>query len=495
MIMQVQNRESMAVTAAALRAPSLQSRRHSLVLLTVALLLALASVARAANSPTARRLSNEFAAIVEEVSPTVVHIATVKMIEPGEGGRMPGGQMPEFFERFFGVPMPEGKQRRRGLGSGVIVSSDGYVLTNNHVVEDATRLTVKLKDGREFEAETIGTDPATDIAVVQIDGENLPVAELGDSDTLSVGEFILAIGNPLGLDRTVTSGIVSATGRANVGIAEYEDFIQTDAAINLGNSGGPIVDMKGKVVGVSTAIFSQTGGSMGIGFAVPINMAQSVMNSIIEKGEVVRGWLGVSIQDLTSELAKALETDREEGALVGDVIQGTPAEKAGMRRGDLIVEAGGEPVGSATELRNRVASMKPGSKVTFKVVRDGDEITIPVTIGRRPDKGMRGRGRGQPEATATRLGLRVENLNDELRERFDLPEEKGVLVVGVDRNSSAFQAGIRPGTLILEVNRDPVGNVQEFNQALRQVDADENVLLLVSQRGATSYVLIKPRSR
>ncbi|MCX8070368.1 MAG: DegQ family serine endoprotease, partial [Thermodesulfovibrionales bacterium] len=321
------------------------------------------------------------------VKPAVVNISSQRIIR-GQGGINPFFNDP-FFRRFFGdefrfFDRPR-EHRQQGLGSGVIVDKDGYILTNYHVIKDADEILVKLSDKREFKGKVIGSDPKTDIAVIKIQADKLPTIQWGDSDKLKVGEMILAIGNPFGLTQTVTSGIISATGRANVGIADYEDFIQTDAAINPGNSGGALVNVRGQLIGINTAIFSTSGGYQGIGFAIPSNMAKVVMENLIKKGKVVRGWLGVSIQPVTPELAKQFDLKDEKGVLIGDVVDDSPAEKAGLKRGDVIVELDGKSFTEPSALRNAVAAIPPGKEITIKIIRDGKPMTVKATVSEIPD--------------------------------------------------------------------------------------------------------------
>lgn len=434
-------------------------------------------------APNAMELGNEFGHIASQVSPTVVSITSVRIIE---GQAM--NPLQRFFEQQlpdgFNFNMPEREFRRRGLGSGVIVSDDGYVLTNNHVVANAEELTVTLHDERQFSAEIVGTDPPTDIALLRIKGGNLPVAELGNSDGIEIGSFVVAIGSPFGLAHTVTVGNISATGRANVGIAEYEDFIQTDAAINPGNSGGPLVDMNGKVVGINTAIFSRGGGSIGVGFAVPINMVKSVMNAIREEGHVTRGWLGISIQDVTPQLADALGTEYEYGALVADVMPQTPAAQSDLKRGDIIIALNGKRTDDTRELRQRVADTAPGTDVTLTVGRNGEAKKIQVKVGERPRQST------TQAKVQEKLGFSVHNLTDQLRQRLNIEEEEGVLVAKVVPGSAAAAKGIRPGMVIKEVNRKQIANVNEFRQEMQKAMDNDAVLLLVSFRGQTSYILV-----
>jgi len=436
-------------------------------------------------APHAAALSREYSRIVAAVGDAVVHIATVRVVEAPPGPE-------ELLREFFGRPAPDHRQRdqyrQQGLGSGVIVSDDGYILTNSHVVQDATRLTVVLGDQRRFEAQIIGVDAATDLAVVKIDAADLTAAPLGDSDALLAGNLVLAIGSPFGLTYSVSAGIVSATGRVNIGIAEYEDFIQTDAAINPGNSGGPLVNMNAQIVGINTAIVSRTGGFMGLGFAVPINLARSVMQSIITSGRVIRGWLGVSIQDLTPELAAALNLEQQQGALISDIIADTPAAAADLQRGDLVVAVNGDSVASAGDLRNLVARIQPGTATELTVVRNGQPQQVQVVVGERPRAGAEA-----PPAPPA-LGLQLRELTDELRQRLDIDVDRGVFVSGVRRGSQAALAGIRPGMVIVQVNRQDIDSVGEFHAALAQAEADQPILLLVSYRGATNYVLLRQES-
>ncbi|MCX5684772.1 MAG: Do family serine endopeptidase, partial [Planctomycetota bacterium] len=338
------------------------------------------------------RLSAAFREVAKRVKPAVVSVTTTQTLTASES---PFGDMgDDFLRRFFGqggpstaprgkAPAPR-KFQRQGLGSGVIVSPDGYIMTNNHVVEEAQEISVHLSDGREFKAKVIGTDPPTDVAVIKIMAENLPVAPLGDSDKAEVGDWVLAIGSPFGLEETVTAGIISATGRSNVGITDYEQFLQTDAAINPGNSGGPLVNMRGQVIGINTAIASRSGGYAGIGFAVPANMVREVMKRIRETGHVTRGWLGVGIQRLTPELADSMKLKADQGVLVSQIMEGGPADKGGLKAGDVVVEYAGKPVKTPGELQNTVAWTAPGTKAEIVVVRDGKRQTLTVTVEKRP---------------------------------------------------------------------------------------------------------------
>ncbi|RME62864.1 MAG: DegQ family serine endoprotease, partial [Nitrospirae bacterium] len=355
------------------------------------------------------------------------------------------------------------KYKTSSLGSGVIVSEDGYILTNNHVIKDADEILVKLVDKREFKGKVIGSDPKTDLAVVKIDAKGLPAIKIGNSDELKVGEVVLAVGNPFGLSHTITMGIVSAVGRSNVGVADYEDFIQTDAAINPGNSGGALVNIRGELIGINTAIFSTSGGYMGIGFAIPSNMARSVMQSIIKYGKVIRGWLGVTIQDLTKELAEEFKVKGQKGALVTDVVKDSPADKAGLKKGDVIVEFQGKEVRDVRHLRNMVAETPPGTEATLKIIRKGKEKTLTVTIGEFPEEMAALRGE---HITNALKGVSIQNLTPEIREQLDIPERvKGVVVTSVEPDSPAYGKLLR-GDVIEEINGEKVENIKDYERAI-----------------------------
>lgn len=377
-----------------------------------------------------------------------------------------------------------------GQGSGFIISPDGLIMTNNHVVGDADKVIVRLLDGREFTAETIGTDPATDVAVIKIDASDLPFLSLGDSDQLEVGDWVLAVGNPFGLSHTLTAGIVSAKGRSGIGINDYENFIQTDAAINPGNSGGPLVNLDSEVVGMNTAIFSRSGGYMGIGFAIPINMAKQIRDQLVKHGTVTRGRLGVYIQDLTSELAESFELKETKGILVAQVIEDSPAEEAGLERGDVILKLAGEPIGKVAEFRNRIALTAPGTELKLTILRDGKTKEVPVTIGTQETDAQ-----GRPEAASSisRFGLQLQPLTEELADQFGYQGEKGVLVSGIDPGSAAEEADIEKGDLIQEVNRTPVASAGEVREALKKTRPGGAALLLIRRGEATRYLALKDK--
>ncbi len=426
------------------------------------------------------------AEIAEAVRPAVVNISTTRTVKIRSGAN-PFFDDP-FFRRFFGDEFRAPRERKTAsLGSGVIVDSTGFILTANHVIQGADEIRVTLSDKREFKGKIIGTDAMTDIGVIKIDAETLSTIKWGDSDRLRVGETVLAIGSPYGLSQTVTMGIVSAVGRANVGIADYEDFIQTDAAINPGNSGGALVNVRGELIGINTAIFSTSGGYQGIGFAIPTNMAKSVMNSLISKGKVVRGWLGVTIQNLTPELARQFELKEEKGVLVGDVIEGGPAEKAGLRRGDLITEFAGRKIEEPNQLRNMVANTEPGQSVVMKIIRENRADTLNVTISEVPADTQRQRA---GEFDNLLNGVSVQDLTTELSVRLNLPKKlRGVIVTDVDPGSPAANS-VMKGDVIQEVNRRPVSSAAEYEQVISTIGSDKDILLLVYRGGASIYITL-----
>src|SRR5881396_2268750 len=372
----------------------------------------------------------------------------------GPGGPGPFGPPGDQDEPDMGPPGGGPNRPEMSGGSGVIIDPTGYIVTNNHVVDRASDIKVFLHDKREYSAKVIGTDPKTDLAVIKIDGKDLPYLKWGDYDKLLVGDIVLAVGSPFGLSQTVTMGIISALGRGNVGIADYEDFIQTDASINPGNSGGALVNLKGELIGINTAIFSRTGGNEGIGFAVPVSLAKPVAESLIKIGKVVRGWLGVAIQEITPDLAKAFKVREQKGALVSDVNEQGPALKAGLQRGDVIVEFNGKEVQTVSELRNRVAQTPVGSKVSVKVFRDGQEKLLTIQIGERPSDAM--------------------------------------LARGIEPGCAAEQAGLQRGDVIQEVNRQAITGLKDFEAAAAKIKKDENAVLLVSRQGNSLFIVINP---
>lgn len=436
--------------------------------------------------------SRAFSEIVSAVSPAVVNISTTKVFRRDTEPLLEEPFF-DFFRPFHDFRMPK-KWKEQNLGSGVIVSSDGYIITNNHVVEKSDEIKVTLLDKRTFRGKIVGVDPKTDIAIVKIDASNLPTVPWGDSEKLQVGEFVLAIGNPYGLSHTVTMGIISAVGRANVGIADYEDFIQTDAAINPGNSGGPLVNIKGELIGINTAIFSRTGGYQGIGFAVPSNMVRPLMGQLIQKGKIVRGWLGVTIQEMTPELSQKFGLEKSNGALVSDVAKGSPAEKSGIMRGDIIVAFNGKEVRDVASLRNMVSQSKVGSDVSIKILRSRKEYNLRLAIGELPRE-IAEIVPSQPdksEEMGALTGLSVMDLTKEIAKQLGLSkDEKGVVVVRVEPASPADEAGIKKGDIIKEVDRKQIGNLKDFNKIVSTTKKSETVLLFVARGDKKFYVTLK----
>jgi len=435
------------------------------------------------------KTSRAMAEVVAAVKPSVVNIASTKTIKEGGSMSSPFFHDP-VFRRFFGddpkSPERQKEHKQSGLGSGVIVDKDGYILTNNHVIKEADEIKVTLSDKREFKGKVIGTDQKTDLAVIKIDSDNLPVIRLGDSEKLQVGETVLAIGNPFGLSHTVTSGIVSATGRANVGIADYEDFIQTDAAINPGNSGGALINVKGELIGINTAIFSTSGGYQGIGFAIPSTMAKNVMQSLIKTGKVIRGWLGVTIQALTPELSKQFGLGDEKGVLVGDVVEDSPAAKAGIQRGDVIVEFDGKEVKDVTNLRNMVAGTEPNTGVSLKLVREGRPNTVQVKIVE-----MFSEVQTASKTSGNHLnGISVQALTPQLRESLDIPKRiTGVVIADIEDGSPA-DGILMKNDVIVEINRNRITNMNEYEKVISQITSDQNLLILIFRKGSTLYMTL-----
>jgi serine protease Do len=438
-------------------------------------------------SAAGRMLPVDIPALFKGVSPAVVNISTTQVVRFNRPRmRSPFGQQDpfdDFWNNFFGN-MPR-EQKRKSLGSGFIVSADGYILTNNHVVEKADEISVTLLDKEEFKAEVVGTDPKTDIALIKIKADkNLLFVNLGDSERLEIGEWVLAIGNPFGLGHTVTTGIVSAKGRI-IGSGPYDDFIQTDASINPGNSGGPLFNLKGEVVGINTAIIQ---GGQGIGFATPIHLAKSVLGQLKEKGKVTRGWLGVYIQRLTPDMAESLSVPGKKGALVADVTKDGPAEKAGIKSGDVIVKFDGKDVNDEHELPQVVATVKPGRKVEVKVIREGKEKTISVTIGEMEAAPVK--RAGSPDLTKG-LGLTVQELTPEIAKHLDIENRKGVIVTSVDPGSPSDGAGFQEGDVIRQINRQAIANASEFQKMLNKVKDEKTVLFLVERGDARIFLAVK----
>jgi serine protease Do len=433
-----------------------------------------------------------FSQLADAVGPSVVNIRTVKTLKGGgpvfrHFQREPGGRenpFNEFFERFFGDEMQR-EFKQPSLGSGFIIDKDGYVVTNNHVIEDADQIKVKLDDDKEFDAQVVGRDPSTDIALLKIkSSHDFPVAKLGDSAQLKVGQWVVAIGSPFGLERTVTAGIVSAKGRV-IGSGPYDDFIQTDASINPGNSGGPLLNLRGEVVGINTAIIAA---GQGIGFAIPINLAKGIIAQLKSGGEVTRGWLGVAIQDLNQEMAEYYGIESKQGVFVADVFKGDPADAAGIKPKDIIVEVNGKKVETTRQLTSLVASIPVGQSAKVKVIRDGQSKTFSVKIAKRDDSKLTSRGES-PEKREDQLGLRVSGLTPEIAQRFNIKEASGVIVIDVQNGSQADEAGMRVGDIIKEINHQTVESVRDYDEALRKIPEDGEVSLFVWRKNAGFLVL------
>jgi serine protease Do len=443
-------------------------------------------------------LQDAFVQVAQAAKPSVVNIATTQKPRAPEGRR---GQVPpqfrgpfreffgeEFLERFFGE---QPQRERHSLGSGVIVDKRGFILTNNHVVEQADAIEVQVSDKRKFKATVVGRDPKTDLAVIKVDATgDLPVAKLGDSGKVRIAEWVMAIGNPFGLDQTVTVGVVSAIGRSEVGITTYEDFIQTDASINPGNSGGPLVNMAGEVIGINTAIVAS---GKGIGFAIPINMAREITDRLIAQGRVVRGWLGIGIQELTEELAAQFGVKPDDGVLVGNVMKDSPAEKGGLRTGDIILQFNAAKIANVRQLQREVAQSPINAPATLKVLREKQSLTVTVVLGEQPSEPAAVATGSAPEENADRFGFSVQDLTPELREQLKVPAGSGVVVSGVEEGGPAVRAGMRPGDIIAETNRERVRSVQEFTRLLSQMKRGSNLLLLVQREGNSRFVVLTPK--
>ncbi len=444
-------------------------------------------------------IQNTFVQVAQAVKPAVVNISTTQRPRPREGQpqrpQMPGpfprgGPWDEFFERFFGEQQPQ--RERHSLGSGVIVDKRGFILTNHHVVEQADEIEVRLADKRKLKATVVGRDPKTDLAVIKVDAPaDLPTATLGDSSKLRQAEWVMAIGNPFGLDQTVTVGVVSAMGRTDMGITMYEDFIQTDASINPGNSGGPLVNLSGEVVGINTAIAAS---GHGIGFAIPINMAREISDRLMAQGKVVRGWLGIGIQDLTDELATQFGVPPESGVLVGNVMKDSPAEKGGVKTGDIVQEFKGVKITSVRQLQREVAQSPVNQPVQVKVLREKQPVTLTIVLGEQPAE-LSAAGPSAPpaESAAERFGFSVQDLTPEIRTQLQLGNDAGVVVSAVEDGGPAAKAGLRPGDVITEANRKPVRSTAEFTQLIGQQRRGGNLLLLVQRDGNSRFVVVTPK--
>ncbi len=437
---------------------------------------------------TSQGLPN-FVTLAKKLRPVVVNISTTQVREGGQRFGSPLGEedpFGDFWKKFFGAPFPRGRQLQRSLGSGFVIDQDGFILTNNHVVDNAEKIVVRLSDEREFEAKLVGRDPKTDIAVVKINAkEKLPVAPLGDSDRLEVGEWVSAIGNPFGLDNTVTAGIVSAKGR-HIGAGPYDNFIQTDASINPGNSGGPLINLSGEVVGINTAIFSRTGGNIGIGFAIPINLVKELLPQLKGKGKVTRGYLGVLIQKVTPDIAESLGLDKALGALVANVSRDGPADRGGVKVGDVIVEFDGKEIKDSNDLPIVVARTSVEKKVKLKVLRDKKELSMTVAVGELKDEEVVASTKEQGE-----LGLAVQQVTPQIAESLGLDRAEGVVVTAVEPGSPGDDAGLRRGDVILEVDRKPVRKLADYRKAIGESKKGKRVLFLVRRGENTLFLALK----
>jgi serine protease Do len=431
-----------------------------------------------------------FAPVVKKVLPTVVNVSSTKVVKTQFGGQMPDEDLlRQFFGEGRGMPNLPREQRERGLGSGVIVSPEGYILTNNHVVEGATEVKVTLSDKREYKARVVGTDPKVDIAVLKIDASDLPSIVVGDSSKIQIGDYALAVGNPFGVGKTVTMGIVSATGRSNLGIEAYEDFIQTDAPINPGNSGGALINDRGELIGINTAILAHgSEGNQGIGFAVPANLARTVMDQILKNGKVTRAYLGILPQDVTPAIAKAFGEKEPAGALVGEVSANSPAQKSGLENGDIILELNGKPLEGANQLRMTISMMSPGTAVHLKVWRNGADRDFTVTLGELPVE--QASVEKDSDGTKSELsGISVQDLDARTARQLGVPANTaGVVITGINPSSPAADSGLQRGDVIQEVNRKPVHNTADFEAAMR--GSKDQTLLLVNRQGSTMYVAV-----
>ncbi len=442
------------------------------------------------------QISKAFSSVAKIASPAVVFIKVQGAPEERDLFGSQGGeaQSPfdqfgdDFFNRFFGgAPKGRGKPTPQlSQGSGFLVTADGYVLTNAHVIKGAEKITVVFHDGKELDATVIGCDPHTDVAVVKVEGKNFPFLPLGDSEKMEPGEWVVAIGSPFQLEATVTVGVISAKGRQNLRINDLEDFIQTDAAINPGNSGGPLINLHAEVIGINTAIVSRSGGYMGIGFAIPSNMARNIMSQIIDKGSVTRGFLGISLQPVDKDIAEAFNLDKPEGALVSEVVKDSPADKAGVKQGDIILEYNKIPVRSMGSFRNEISLMEPGTVITLKVNRKGQLLSIPVTLGTSSDKQLASGG------IVAKLGMEVDNLSPEVATQLGYGStEQAVVITKIKPGSPASAAGLRPGFLILAINHKKVVNVSEFNDVMNESTKSKRVLFLVRQGNVVRFYPVK----
>ncbi len=442
--------------------------------------VAMTAQAKAAHVP------ESFAKLVAKVKGSVVNISTTQIVR--ESPMLPFFMPNSPFNKFFG-PMPERRMKVHALGSGFVIDKSGLILTNNHVIAKATAIKVKLADGKIYDAKVVGRDPKTDLGLVKVtpDKDFPPPLKLGDSDAMRVGDWVVAVGNPFGLGQTVTAGIISAKGRV-IGAGPYDDFLQTDAAINPGNSGGPLFNMKGEVIGINTAIIK---GGQGIGFAIPINMAKKLLPQL-KKGKIIRGWLGVQVQDLTPELAKSFNLKQDKGVLISSVLPGSPAEKAGLKQGDVIIAFNGKKIKDAHDISRLVAATSPHTEIPIRIIRNGKEKMLKVNIGVMPVNGQT----PSPQEVQNTWGINVQALTPELAERLGLnPGEKGVVITEVRPGSPAASAGLRPGDVILEIDRKKITNTHDYTEAMRKAAGEKDLLLLVKRGNGNIYLVLKKEGK
>ncbi len=465
------------------------SRSRILFPLLIAILFLAPNMSFAASRP------DSFADLAEKLGPTVVNIYTTQVVKSLLSGLGDGQELPEFFKRFFDRERPQShemprKQKRSSLGSGVINSADGYIITNNHVVENADEIHVRLTNHKEYEAKIIGRDPKTDLALIKIQPDtSLPYAKFGDSEKLRVGEWVLAIGNPYGFESTVTAGIVSGKGRT-IGGGTYENFIQTDASINPGNSGGPLFNLDGKLMGINSAIYSRNGGNIGLGFAIPANMAKNVIRQLKENGKVTRGWLGVMIQNVTAELADKFKLDRPLGALVGEVVADSPAAKAGIKQGDVIIKYNGREIDKMTMLPSMVAQTSVGDEAELTIIRNGKQQKVTVKIGKLQEDQV-AFGASSASEAGRKVGMSVQELTPELAKSLGIDDKKGILISNVEGDSPAARAGLRRGDLILQINQEDVVDLNKYREIMAKVKKQDSILVLIKRDNHHSFVVIK----
>lgn len=463
-------------------------RFQSLSLIALCLSLILSPCIQAEEN-VAKQVENDFRAVAKKAIPAVVFIKVKSFGKKPENPSDPFNLFNDDLFQFFGMPRESERSPQVGQASGFIVSEDGLILTNSHVVKEANEITVALNDGREFSGKVIGQDPNTDVALVKIDAKGLPFLTLGNSDLLEVGQWVIAIGNPLGLQASLTVGVVSAKGRNNLDIVRIEDFIQTDAAINRGNSGGPLLNLNGEVIGINTAIVSNMGlgGYMGIGFAIPSNMAKNDMEQLLENGSISRGYIGVVLQQIDQDLAQALGLSKPEGALIAEVGAQSPAQQAGLQQGDVILKYNNTPVSSIASLRNAISLMKPGTQISLTILKtDKSQKTIQVTIAAFPSAEL-----AVGEAQENKLGIEVQNVTSDMVKSLGLEQAEGVVITKVQPGSIAAWAGLKKGAVILSVNQQKVASVKEFYKFLKETPTAKPVLLLVKQGGSMRFISLK----